>query len=173
MIQIRALTKTFRTQQKDAGLRASIRALFIREWREKHALREISLDIPHGEIVGLIGANGAGKTTLVKIMAGIVPATSGQVSVLGFNPWERSNHFRRQMSVVMGQKAQLWWDLPAADCFLMLKEIYQIADRDYDIRLSELTSALNIAGELRTPIRNLSLGERMKMELVAAAECNF
>jgi ABC-2 type transport system ATP-binding protein len=121
-----------------------------------------------GEIVGLVGANGAGKTTLVKLLAGIVHPTSGSAKVLGHTPWERHNEFRRQIALIMGQKAQLWWDLPASDCFLLLQEIYRIPDAEYRTSLDDLTNALDVRGELNVPIRRLSLGERMKMELIAA-----
>lgn len=167
MIRIRNLNKTFRVHSKAPGLMGSIRALWKRNWQTKIALNNISLDIAPGEIVGLVGANGAGKTTLIKILSGIIPATSGHVSVLGFNPFDRKNEFRRQISLVMGQKAQLWWDLPAADCFLLLREIYQIEPEIFKSRLDELTKALEVTDQLGIQIRKLSLGERMKMELIA------
>jgi ABC-2 type transport system ATP-binding protein len=149
-------------------LKGSLRALVRRQWVEKHALQGVSLRVEAGEILGLVGANGAGKTTLVKILAGIVYPSGGSASVLGFTPWERRNDFRRQIALIMGQKAQLWWDLPAADCYLLLKEIYLIPDADYRERLDELVTTLGVKDQLRVPIRNLSLGERMKMELIAA-----
>src|SRR5690606_10363794 len=121
-----------------------------------------------GEIVGLIGANGAGKTTLVKILAGIVHPSSGEATVLGFRPWERNNEYRRQMSLIMGQKAQVWWDLPALDSFLLLKEIYQIDDATYKRNIEFLAETLMIKDHLKTQVRRLSLGERMKIELMAA-----
>lgn len=168
MIQVEEITKVFRTHKKAPGLLASLRGLFRREWVEKHALAGVSLKVNEGEILGLVGANGAGKTTLVKILAGIVYPTSGTASVLGFTPWERRNGFRSQIALIMGQKAQLWWDLPAADCYLLLKEIYQIPDTDYNQRLDELVDVLGVKDQLFVPIRSLSLGERMKMELIAA-----
>lgn len=168
MIQVEEITKVFRTHKKAPGLLASLRGLFRREWVEKHALAGVSLQVNEGEILGLVGANGAGKTTLVKILAGIVYPTSGKASVLGFTPWERRNGFRSQIALIMGQKAQLWWDLPAADCYLLLKEIYQIPDSDYNQRLDELVGVLGVKDQLFVPIRSLSLGERMKMELIAA-----
>jgi ABC-2 type transport system ATP-binding protein len=128
----------------------------------------VSFRVDEGEIVGLIGANGAGKTTLVKMLAGIIHPTSGEAEVLGFTPWERDNRFRRQIALIMGQKAQLWWDLPAADCFLLLKEIYTIPDAAYRETLDYLAGVLEIRKELNVQIRKLSLGERMKMELIAA-----
>ncbi len=168
MIQVRDLKKSFRVHQKEAGLKGSLRALFNRKWQDKHALKGVTLTVNAGEIVGLVGANGAGKTTLVKLLAGIIHPTSGEAKVLGHTPWERSNEFRSQIALIMGQKAQLWWDLPAEDCFLLLREIYRIPETKYRENLKHLTNALGVAKQLNTPIRRLSLGERMKMELIAA-----
>jgi ABC-2 type transport system ATP-binding protein len=168
MIQVEKLSKTFRVHKKEPGLAGSIRSLFRRQYIEKRAVREVSFSVGEGEIVGLVGANGAGKTTIVKMLAGIIYPTSGKASVLGFTPWERDNRLRRQIALIMGQKAQLWWDLPAADCFLLLKEIYQIPDQQYRSTLHYLAEVLEVSGELNVQIRRLSLGERMKMELIAA-----
>lgn len=168
MIQVRELSKSFRVHVKKPGLKGSVEALFRREWKEKHALRKVSMDIAAGEIVGLVGANGAGKTTLVKALAGIIHPSSGTARVLGHVPWERKTEFRRQIALIMGQKAQLWWDLPAADCFLLLREIYRIPPRQFDETLEFLTQSLGVRDQLNVQIRRLSLGERMKMELIAA-----
>lgn len=168
MIEVRNLTKTFRVPTKEPGLRGSLKSLVRREWTEKHALRDVSMQIAPGEIVGLVGANGAGKTTLVKALAGIIHPTSGQASVLGYTPWDRKDGFRRQIALIMGQKAQLWWDLPAGDCFLLLKEIYRIPEAHYRETLGFLTRTLGVEAQLKVQIRRLSLGERMKMELIAA-----
>src|SRR5688572_3316183 len=168
MIEVRGLSKTFRVHKKAPGLRASLRSLFRRQWIEKHAVRDVSFRVAEGEIVGLLGANGAGKTTLVKMLAGIVHPTSGDASVLGHRPWDRDTEFRRRIALIMGQKAQLWWDLPAADGFLLLKEVYRIPDAEYRRALDYLVQVLGVGAELTTPLRRLSLGERMKMELVAA-----
>jgi ABC-2 type transport system ATP-binding protein len=168
MIQVEKLSKTFTVHKKEPGLAASVRALFRRRYVEKHAVREVSFTVGEGEIVGLVGANGAGKTTIVKMLAGIIYPTSGRASVLGYTPWERDNRLRRQIALIMGQKAQLWWDLPAADCFLLLKEIYQIPDQQYRSSLDYLAGVLEVREELQVQIRRLSLGERMKMELIAA-----
>jgi len=167
MIKVNKLSKSFRVHEKTPGLKGSFASLFHRKWRTVNALKEVSLEIASGEIVGLIGANGAGKTTLVKILAGIIHPTSGDVSVLGFNPWLRQNDYKRQIALVMGQKAQLWWDLPAADCFLLLKEIYGVSEKDYRERLDFLATALQVQNLLNIQVRRLSLGERMKMELIA------
>lgn len=168
MIQVENLRKSFRVHRKEPGLIGSLKGLVNRQWDEKNALKGVSLQVKAGEIVGLIGANGAGKTTLVKILAGIVHPTSGGASVLGHTPWERNNQFRRQIALIMGQKASLWWDLPAADCFLLLKEIYRLPSSEYRESLDRLVSTLGVEKQLNTPIRRLSLGERMKMELIAA-----
>lgn len=168
MIEVKALTKSFVVHEKEPGLKASLAGLFRRRWTEKRALDSISFSAGPGEIVGLVGANGAGKTTLVKILAGIVAPSSGFARVLGYDPWRRENALRRQIALIMGQKAQLWWDLPASDSFLLLKEIYQIPDADFRARVAELASALDVAPQLKTPVRRLSLGERMKVEIMAA-----
>lgn len=168
MIQVERLQKSFKIHKKAAGLRGSFKSLFKRDWQEVHALKGVSFKVEPGEIVGLVGANGAGKTTLVKILAGIVHPTSGEANILGHRPWERSNDFRRQIALIMGQKAQLWWDLPAEDCFLLLREIYQIPKDKYKESLNRLVDILGVRSQLNTQIRRLSLGERMKMELIAA-----
>jgi len=168
MIEVSDLRKSFKVHKKEAGLKGSLKGLIKRQWEEKHALKGVSLKVEAGEIVGLVGANGAGKTTLVKLLAGIVHPSSGTAKVLGYSPWERDNNFRRQIALIMGQKAQLWWDLPAADCFLLLQEIYRLPEAQFRSSLDKLTNALGVGKQLNTPIRRLSLGERMKMELVAA-----
>ncbi|MCM2350422.1 MAG: ATP-binding cassette domain-containing protein [Bacteriovoracaceae bacterium] len=168
MIKVQNLTKTFVSHIKEPGLKGSLKALVKREKKTKEALKSINLEIKQGEIIGLIGANGAGKTTLVKILSGIVHPTSGEATVLGFKPWERQNEYRKQMSLIMGQKAQVWWDLPALDSFLLLKEIYQIPDKIYKNNIEFLADTLMVKDQLRTQVRKLSLGERMKIELMAA-----
>lgn len=168
MIDVQNLSKTFRVHHKEPGLKGSVRSLFRRKWVEKHALRSVSLKVDEGEILGLIGANGAGKTTLVKLAAGIIHPSSGHLKVLGHTPFERDNDFRRQISLIMGQKAQLWWDLPAADCFLLIREIYQLPKDRFQASLDFLAATLGVEKLLTTQVRRLSLGERMKMELIAA-----
>jgi ABC-2 type transport system ATP-binding protein len=168
MIKINSLTKNYTTYIKEPGLKGSFKSLFIRRKKIKEALKSVSLEISQGEIVGLIGANGAGKTTLIKILAGIVFPSSGEVSVMGFNPWERNNQYRKCMSLIMGQKAQVWWDLPALDTFLLLKEIYEIDEKLYKENLEFLSETLMIKDQLKTQVRKLSLGERMKIELMAS-----
>ncbi len=168
MIEVEKLSKTYFTHRKAPGLKGSIRSLFRREKVVREAVRGVSFRIGEGEIVGLVGPNGAGKTTLVKMLAGIVHPTSGDARVLGYRPWERDNRLRRQVALIMGQKAQLWWDLPAGDSFLLLKDIYRIGEKDYRDSLALLTETLAVSHLLDIPLRRLSLGERMKMELVAA-----
>ena len=168
MIHVRKLNKSFWIHTKDPGLWASLRSLVARNSVERRALRDVSLEVGEGEILGLVGANGAGKTTLMKILAGIIHPGDGEVDVLGFRPHERSNDFRSRIALIMGQKAQLWWDLPAADCFLLLKEIYRIPTPRFQKTLSRLSEELEVANLLNVQIRRLSLGERMKMELLAA-----
>jgi ABC-2 type transport system ATP-binding protein len=168
MIRVEGLRKTFTSHVKEPGLVGSLQGLFRRKTITKEALKSVNLEIRPGEIVGLIGANGAGKTTLVKILAGIVHPSSGDATVMGYRPWERDNGYRRQMSLIMGQKAQVWWDLPALDSFLLLKEIYQIEQSTYRTNLDFLADTLMIKDQLKVPVRKLSLGERMKVELMAA-----
>jgi len=168
MIHVKNLSKTFTVNEKEPGLKGSFKSLFKRKVITKYALNNINFDIHEGEIVGLIGANGAGKTTLSKILSGIIHPSSGEISVLGTDPWKREINFRKKMSLIMGQKASLWWDLPALDCYLLLKEIYQINDEDYHTRLNFLAETLGIKDQLKVQIRRLSLGERMKVELIAA-----
>ncbi len=168
MIKVSQLTKTYRVYKKNPGLKGTLQALFKREWIDKVALDHVNLQIEPGEIVGLVGANGAGKTTLVKILSGIIHPTSGDVKVMGYTPFERKYAFRKQISLIMGQKAQLWWDLPAEDCFMLLKEIYEIPEDVYKKNLAHLVDALDVSRVMNIQIRRLSLGERMKMELIAA-----
>lgn len=167
MIKVSGLAKDFSYTTKEPGLLGSLKA-FFREKKTKSALKDINLEIHEGEMIGTIGANGAGKTTLVKILAGIVHPSRGSVSILGHTPWERSDEYRRQMALIMGQKAQVWWDLPALDSFLLLKEIYQLSDEVYQYNIKYLSETLMISEQLKTPVRKLSLGERMKVELMAA-----
>ncbi|MGC9004512.1 MAG: ABC transporter ATP-binding protein [bacterium] len=168
MIQVNALRKVYRTYEKEEGIIGSLKALFKRKYREVEALKGISFSIEEGEFVGYIGPNGAGKTTTLKILSGILYPTSGEVRVLGFIPWERREKFLKQISFVMGQRQQLWWDLPAIESFLLNKEIYEIPAPLFHKNLEELSSLLSVEHLLKVPLRNLSLGERMKMELIAS-----
>ena len=168
MIEVEQLSKTFTVHQKEPGLKASLKSLFVRKSITKTAVKQVSFRVDEGEIVGVVGANGAGKTTLVKMLAGIIHPTSGDAKVLGHRPWERKRDFTRQIALLMGQKAQLWWDLPAADSFLLLREIYQIPEDKFRSALDYLVSVLDAKEQLTIQVRRLSLGERMKMELIAA-----
>jgi ABC-2 type transport system ATP-binding protein len=162
------LTKVYTTFEKEEGLRGSIKSLFNKTTILKKAISEFDLEIREGEFVGLIGPNGAGKTTLIKMLTGIIHPTSGSVSVFGYTPYELKDEYKKKFSVVMGQKSQLWWDLPAVDSFLLNKELYGIKDNEYRKTLSYLVELLGIEKLLNIQVRNLSLGERMKMELVSA-----
>ncbi|MBI3910193.1 MAG: ATP-binding cassette domain-containing protein [Armatimonadetes bacterium] len=167
-IEVQRLSKTYTAYAKDPGLAGALRALFSRRRIEIPAVREISFSIEEGELVGLLGPNGAGKTTALKMLSGILHPTSGRATVLGYAPWERCPDLLRQIAIVMGQKNQLWWDLPPSESFRMLKEIYGVSTADYQRRMKELTELLEIGPLLNIQVRKMSLGERMKCELVAA-----
>ena len=167
-VDVADLRKVFISVKRDAGLAGAFRSLFSTTKTEVEAVKGVSFRIEPGELVGFLGPNGAGKTTTLKMLSGILFPTSGQANVLGFTPWERKNAYLRQISLVMGQKNQLWWDLPATDSFLLLKEIYEVPDKEYQQRVDELSELLDIKRLLTTQVRKLSLGERMKCELVAA-----
>lgn len=168
VISVENLTKTYRVYQKNEGLLAAVKGLFKREYREVQAVRGISLTIEPGEFVAFLGPNGSGKTTTLKLLSGVINPTSGSAHVLGYVPWQRSNDYRRRFALVMGQKNQLWWDLPALESFRLHQQIYRIDPAAYDRTLEELSTLLDIKRLLRQPVRELSLGERMKMELTAA-----
>jgi ABC-2 type transport system ATP-binding protein len=162
------LTKTYRVSQKREGLLGALRGLFRRDYKEVRAVEDVSFAIEPGEMVAFLGPNGAGKTTTLKMLSGLIYPTSGTAQVLGFVPWDRADAFRRRFSLVMGQKNQLWWDLPAADSFQLHKEIYSLPATDFNRTLGELTELFQVKDLVRQPVRELSLGERMKMELIAA-----
>jgi ABC-2 type transport system ATP-binding protein len=168
VISVENLTKNYRVYQKNEGLWAAVGGLFKREYREVQAVRGISLSIEQGEFVAFLGPNGSGKTTTLKLLSGVINPTSGSARVMGFVPWERANEYRRRFALVMGQKNQLWWDLPALESFRLHQQIYRIDPQAYDRTLDELSSLLDIKRLLKQPVRELSLGERMKMELTAA-----
>ncbi len=168
VIEAKALLKTYLRPIKEAGLTGSLKSLFHRSVLEKKALSDFDLTVEEGELVGIIGPNGAGKTTLVKMLCGIIQPTSGFLSVIGFRPGDLKDDFRRQYAVVMGQKSQLWWDLPSLDTFRLNKEIYGIPDDRYRKNLDDYVDLFGVSELLQVPVRNLSLGERMKMELMAA-----
>src|SRR5271165_3217149 len=163
IIEANELSKTYRVFQKREGLLGSLRGLYRRDYREVAAVDRVSFTIEPGEMVAFLGPNGAGKTTTLKMLAGLVYPTSGEARVLNFVPWERADLFRRQFSLVMGQKNQLWWDLPAADSFQLHREIYSIPQAQFQSTLTELTELLGVERLTRQAVRELSLGERMKM----------
>ncbi len=167
-IVVDRLVKNFEVVQKEKGLKGSIKSLFSPKKKTVHALKGISFIIQPGELVGFIGPNGAGKTTTLKTLSGLLYPTSGFVQVLEHDPWEKRREFLKQISLVMGQKNQLWWDLPAIETFELNKEIYEIPKRDYQRNLDELVTLFDVEKLLKTQVRRLSLGERMRMELVAA-----
>ena len=167
-IETSGLSKTYQRPVKRPGFRGSLHSLFRREFTNKEALRDFDLTVAPGELVGLIGPNGAGKTTLIKMLCGIIQPTAGHVSVLGYTPGELRDGFRMRYAVVMGQKSQLWWDLPALDTFRLNREIYGIPQNRFEQNLQEYTALFGVEELLHVPVRNLSLGERMKMELMAA-----
>lgn len=167
-ISVQDVKRSFRSVKKEEGWKGTLKLLFNPEYTEHQALKGINFSIQPGEFVGLIGANGAGKTTLLKILSGLIPPTSGEARVLGRVPFDRSLEFRKDISLVMGQKAQLWWDLPAIEAFDLLRALYQIPQDVYRKRLDELTNLLDVTRLLNTQIRRLSLGERMKMEVIGA-----
>ncbi len=163
-----SLSKTFRVKVRDPGLAGAMRALFRPRYREVQAVREVSFEIAPGEIVAFLGPNGAGKTTTLKMLAGLLYPTSGQVRVAGFEPWSGGAAFKRRIALVLGNRQQLVWDLPAEETFLLNRAIYDIAERDFRERLAELVDLLGLAAVVDKPVRQLSLGERMKCELAAA-----
>lgn len=167
-IEVQNVKRSFKSVKKEEGWRGTLKLLTNPEYITHEALKGVSFNIQSGEFVGLIGANGAGKTTLLKILSGLIPPTSGEARVLGYNPFERKLEFRKQISLVMGQKAQLWWDLPALEAFDLLRALYQIPRDVYKKRVDELTELLDVTKLLNTQIRRLSLGERMKMEVIGA-----
>ncbi|HWV22809.1 MAG TPA: ATP-binding cassette domain-containing protein [Thermomicrobiales bacterium] len=167
-ITVRDLRKTYVVPEREAGLKAALGSLVRRRTREVEAVREISFDIAPGEIVGFLGPNGAGKTTTLKMLSGLLHPTSGDVDVLGFTPWERDRAYLRQMALIMGQRNQLQWDIPVIDSYQLNKAIFQISDTDYRQRLDELVDWLDLADLINKPVRNLSLGERMKCEIAGS-----
>jgi ABC-2 type transport system ATP-binding protein len=168
IIEAEGLSKVYRVFQKKDGLLGAVRGLWRREYREVRAVDDVSFTIEPGELVAFLGPNGAGKTTTLKMLSGLIQPSAGSARVLGFVPAERQDPFRRRFALVMGQKNQLWWDLPAADSFQLHREIYSIPQAEFDQTLGELTELLDVGRLTRQAVRELSLGERMKMELIAA-----
>jgi len=167
-IEVKELSKVFKTHRKETGLMGSLKGFLHRETVYKNAVKSVSFSLEEGELVGFLGPNGAGKTTLLKMLSGILYPTSGTISVLGYTPWERNRDYQRQFSIVMGQKNQLWWDLPPAESFLLNRDIYGIDPGEFQRTLDEMVELLDLKALLDIPVRQLSLGERMKCELLAA-----
>ncbi|MBI45526.1 MAG: hypothetical protein CMG66_05120 [Candidatus Marinimicrobia bacterium] len=168
LIQVKNLSKSFKIFKREPGIKGAFKSFLKRDYHLFHALQNINLNVDKGEILGILGENGAGKTTLIKLIIGLLHPTSGTISVDNYTPWERNHDYLRQVSVVMGQKNQLWWDIPASESFLLNKHIYQIDNKQYEKVLSELVELLDIKEKLNIQVRRLSLGERMKMEIIAA-----
>jgi ABC-2 type transport system ATP-binding protein len=167
-IHVRDLVKTYVVNQQETGVRAAIGGLFHRRRVKVHAVDDISFELSPGEIVGFLGPNGAGKTTTLKMLSGLLHPTSGELKVLEYIPWKREKTFLRQITLVMGQRNQLVWDIPPLNSFNLNRVIYRIPQEDYDRMLTELTELLDLEALLHKPVRNLSLGERMKCEIAAA-----
>jgi ABC-2 type transport system ATP-binding protein len=167
-INISNISKSFRIFQRTAGLKGAFKSFFNREYQIFTALENINLEINEGEIIGILGENGAGKTTLIKLMVGLLYPSNGIININGYNPWKRNYSFLNSISVVMGQKNQLWWDIPASESFLLNKHIYNLNDEEYNQTLNELVEYLDVKEKMNIQVRRLSLGERMKMEIIAA-----
>ncbi len=167
-IKVSNISKSFKTYNRDPGLKGAFKSFFNRQYTDFHALQNIDLNINKGEILGILGENGAGKTTLIKLMVGLLHPTSGDININNYTPWNRDNNFLKMITVVMGQKNQLWWDIPASESFLLNKRIYQIDNDNYNQILNEMVELLDVKDKLHTQVRRLSLGERMKMEIIAS-----
>jgi viologen exporter family transport system ATP-binding protein len=161
------LSKTYKVSEREGGFKAAVLGFFRRRYLEVQAVQKISFQIQNGEVVGFLGPNGAGKTTTLKMLSGLLHPTGGEAKVLGFTPWELKSDFLKAMTLVMGQRNRLSWDIPAADSFLLNQAIYRISDEDYRQTLKELDELLELSPIMKKPVRNLSLGERMKCELAA------
>ncbi|HEX3800460.1 MAG TPA: ATP-binding cassette domain-containing protein [Verrucomicrobiae bacterium] len=168
MIKVQGLTKAFRTYKKQPGFRGAVRGLFHRKYEQTLAVKDVNFSVEPGELVGFLGPNGAGKTTTLKMLAGLLHPTSGSASVLGYTPWERHDGYRRQFALLLGQKNQLWWDLPARESLDLNAKIYGIPRDTFNRIVGDMTTLLGVTDKLNVMVRELSLGERMKMELIAA-----
>ena len=167
-IHLHELCKTYRVPERESGMSAALKSLFHRRMQDINAVDGLTFDLNPGEIVGFLGPNGAGKTTTLKMLSGLLHPTGGECMVLGSVPWKRERAFLRQITLVMGQRNQLVWDIPAADSFELNRVIYRLSPADFRRTLNELTELLELGPLLKKPVRNLSLGERMKCEIAAA-----
>lgn len=161
------LSKNYQVSEREGGFSAAVGSFFNRKYHDVHAVQQVTFKIEPGEVVGFLGPNGAGKTTTLKMLSGLLHPSAGTARVLGFTPWERKREYLQSMTLVMGQRSRLSWDIPASDSFLLNQAIYRIPDADYQRTLKELDELLDLTPILRKPVRNLSLGERMKVELAA------
>jgi ABC-2 type transport system ATP-binding protein len=168
LIEVNGLTKAFRTYKKEPGFRGAVRGLFHRRYEQTVAVDQVSFAIEEGELVGFLGPNGAGKTTTLKMLSGLLYPSAGSARVLGYVPWQRDDGYRRQFALLLGQKNQLWWDLPARESLELNAKIYGIPQKAFEHTVAELTELLSVKDKLNVMVRELSLGERMKMELIAA-----
>ncbi len=166
-ITLHQLSKTYKVSEREGGFNSAFRSFFRRKYRDVEAVKGVTFTIQPGEIVGFLGPNGAGKTTTLKMLAGLLHPTAGTANVLGYTPWERKPGYLQSMTLVMGQRSRLAWDIPAADSFLLNQAIYRLPDEEYKATLKELDELLELAPVMKKPVRNLSLGERMKVELAA------
>ena len=167
VVAVHGLEKTYKVHERSTGVGATIGSLFYRKWKHVRAVAGIDFRIAPGEVVGFLGPNGAGKTTTLKMLSGLLYPTGGDATVLGYTPWKRDYAFLRRIALLMGNRTQLVWDIPAADSFLVLKRIYDVSDADYTRRLDELVELLELQALIHKPVRQLSLGERMKVEFAA------
>lgn len=164
-ILVEQLSKTYQVPEREGGFGAAVQSFFKRKYKDVKAVQEVNFKIAQGEVVGFLGPNGAGKTTTLKMLAGLLHPTSGTASVLGFTPWDLKSDYLRSMTLVMGQRNRLSWDIPAADSFLLNQAIYRIPDDIYAKTYKELDELLELEPLMKKPVRNLSLGERMKCEI--------
>ncbi len=167
-IETKGLTKDYRSPLKEPGLWGGVKSLFDRKWKDTRAVDGVSFKIEEGELVGFLGANGAGKTTTLKMLSGLLTPTAGEATALGFVPWERKPEFQRAISLVMGQRSQLWWEIPAYETFKLNQAIYGLSEAEFRRHLDELVGLLELGEHLSVPVKKLSLGQRMRCELAAA-----
>lgn len=168
MIELKNINKTFRVVKKTSGAKEAFKAMFHREYKEIEALKDLSLKVNEGEIVGYIGPNGAGKSTSIKVMSGILTPDSGECSIMGYTPWKDRRRYVKNIGVVFGQRSQLWWDVPVMDSFLLLKDIYNVPEKTFRENVDMLTEMLNLNEFINQPLRQLSLGQKMRAEIAGS-----